>query len=98
MGSWKTAWANACKTAKVSYRWHDLRHTFISRLAENPEVSEETLRALAGHVSKRMLERYSHIRTQPKREAIASLEKDSLPSAVVLRYSVRDIQKAFKRI
>jgi integrase len=75
--SWKTAWANACKTAKVRYRWHDLRHTFISRLAENPEVSEETLRALAGHVSKQMLERYSHIRTQPKRKAIASLERDN---------------------
>ena len=80
MGSWKTACGNACKTAEVRYRWHDLRHTFISRLAENSEVSEETLRALAGHVSKRMLERYSHIRTQPKREAIESLEKDSLPS------------------
>jgi integrase len=77
IGSWKTAWANARKVAKVRYRWHDLRHTFVSRLAENPDVSEETLRALAGHVSKQMLERYSHIRTQPKRKAIASLERDN---------------------
>ncbi len=29
---------------------------------------------LAGHVSKRLLERYSLIRTQAKRDAIASLE------------------------
>ncbi|HEY6418246.1 MAG TPA: hypothetical protein VIX59_04515 [Candidatus Binataceae bacterium] len=42
-------------TAKVDYRWHDLRHTFVTRLAENPSVSEETIRALAGHVSRRML-------------------------------------------
>jgi hypothetical protein len=40
-------------------------------------VSEETIRALAGHVSKRMLERYSHnIRVQAKQAAIAALERD----------------------
>ncbi len=69
MGSWKTA----CKKAGVKYRWHDSRHTFVSRLAENPTVSEETIRALAAHVSQRMLQRYSHIRLQAKRAAIESL-------------------------
>jgi hypothetical protein len=43
-------------------------------LAENPNVSEETIRALAGHVSRKMLERYSHIRVQAKQAAIAALE------------------------
>ena len=52
------------------------KNTFVSRLAENPHVSEETIKALAGHVSKRMLERYSHIRTEAKRAAIRSLEAD----------------------
>jgi integrase len=74
-GEWKKAWTGMCKRAGVEYRWHDLRHTFISRLAENPNVSEETIRQLAGHVSKRMLERYSHIRTQSKRAAIATLDE-----------------------
>lgn len=60
--------------AKVDCRWHDLRHTFITRLAENPNVSEETIRSLAGHVSRRMLERYSHIRTRAKEDAIRTLE------------------------
>ena len=59
----------------MRYRWHDLRHTFISRLAESTSVSEETIRALAGHVSRQMLERYSHIRSQAKRAAIHSLEE-----------------------
>jgi len=45
-------------------------------LAENPSVSEETIRALAGHVSRRMLENYSHIRTRAKEDAIRSLESD----------------------
>ena len=69
----------ACaQRCKVDYRWHDLRHTFVTRLAENPSVSEETIRALAGHVSRRMLERYSHIRTRAKEEAILTLEQPNL--------------------
>jgi len=74
MAEWKSAWRVARRAARVHYRWHDLRHTFISRLAENPKISEQTITALAGHVSKRMLERHSHIRAQAKRDAIASLE------------------------
>jgi len=80
MGSWRKAWLDARNEAKVSYRWHDLRHTFISRLAENPNVSEETIRALAGHVSHQMLERYSHIRSQAKVAAIQSLEQPAKKS------------------
>jgi len=71
---WKGAWQTARTKAVLTYRWHDLRHSFVSRLAESPHVSEETIRALAGHVSRRMLERYSHIRTHAKRAAILGLE------------------------
>jgi integrase len=73
MQSWQRAWRTALQEAGVYYRWHDLRHTFITRLAENPAVSEQTIKALAGHVSKQMLERYSHIRRQAKQDAIAAL-------------------------
>jgi integrase len=81
--SWQRAWRTALKQAGLAeksrnnllqYRWHDLRHTFITRLAENPAVSEQTIKALAGHVSKQMLERYSHIRHQAKLDAIAALQ------------------------
>jgi integrase len=74
IGEWKKAWKDACKTSKVRYRWHDLRHTFITRLAERPEVSEQTIMSLAGHVSRSMLARYSHIRSQAKQAAISALE------------------------
>jgi integrase len=74
IGEWKGAWRRALKTAGVKARWHDLRHTLVSRLAENPAVSEETIRALAGHVSRTMLARYSHIRAEAKRAAILALE------------------------
>jgi integrase len=84
MQSWVRAWHTALKGAGAHYRWHDLRHTFISRLAENPAVSEQTIKALAGHVSKQMLDRYSHIRTRAKEQAIAALHasRPQLPAEV----------------
>lgn len=57
-----------------SFRFYDARHSFVTRLAENPAVSEETIRQLAGHVSTRMLSRYSHVQAQARRDAIATLE------------------------
>jgi integrase len=71
---WKSAWTAACRSAALRYRWHDLQHTFVSRIAENPAVSEQTIMALAGHVSKSMLARYSHIRQAAKLAAIEALE------------------------
>ena len=72
--SYKRAFDTAREKAEVTYRLYDARHTFITRLAENPAVSEETIRQLAGHVSPRMLARYAHIRVQARRDAIATLE------------------------
>ena len=92
MGSWKKAWARACKVAGVRYRWHDLRHTFVSRLAENPNVSEQTIRALAGHVSERMLERYSHIRRHAKDAAITALERVSVTVEPLVGFEEHTIQ------
>jgi integrase len=66
--SW--GWDQLRKNTGVSCRLHDLRHTFATRLAENG-VSESTMLAPMGHMSRAMLERYSHIRMAAKREAIA---------------------------
>jgi integrase len=72
MHRWKVAWESARKAAGVSCRFHDLRHTFISRLAES-QASDSTVMALAGHVSRAMMERYSHIRMEAKRLAVDDL-------------------------
>jgi integrase len=74
--SYRTAFDTARTKAGVNIRFYDARHTFVTRLAENPAVSEETIRQLAGHVSPRMLARYAHIRAQARRDAIAALEPD----------------------
>ena len=90
IGSWRKAWRLACKAAGVRYRPHDMRHTFISRLAENPTVSEQTIKALAGHVSRQMLERYSHIRSQAKQAAIQALDANAIaPVLEKRRYNFR---------
>jgi hypothetical protein len=75
--SYRTAFETARKRSGVRCRFYDARHTFITRLAENPAISEETIRQLAGHVSPRMMSRYAHIRTKARREAIATLEVDA---------------------
>ncbi|HEY6345904.1 MAG TPA: site-specific integrase, partial [Bryobacteraceae bacterium] len=68
----KHAWETLRKHEGVSCRLHDLRHTFATRLAE-AGVSESTMLALMGHMSRSMLERYSHIRMAAKREAVAGI-------------------------
>jgi integrase len=74
MKTWRTAWRNLTKAAGLQgLRFHDLRHDCITRLAE-AGVPEQTLMSIAGHVSREMLEHYSHIRIQAKRDAVAALE------------------------
>jgi integrase len=68
----KTAWDSIRKDSGVSCRLHDLRHTALTKMAE-AGVPESTMLALAGHMSRAMLERYSHIRMAAKREAVESL-------------------------
>ena len=65
-------WDQLRAATGVRCRLHDLRHTFATRLAENG-VSESTMLALMGHMSRAMLERYSHIRVAAKRDAIAGI-------------------------
>jgi integrase len=74
IGSWKVAWTAARKAAGVECRWHDCRHSFISKLAEG-QASDATIMALAGHLSRKMMERYSHTRNEAKRAAISALDK-----------------------
>jgi integrase len=72
--TWRTAWRTLTRAAGLKgLRFHDLRHHAITRLAE-AGVPEQTLMAIAGHVSREMLEHYSHIRMEAKRQAVAAIE------------------------
>jgi integrase len=69
----KTAWGHILKRAKiVSFRWHDLRHHFASRLVQRG-VPLNTVRDLLGHSSIAMSLRYAHLAPDQRREAVARL-------------------------
>jgi len=71
--SFRTAWRSLTVTAGLrGFRFHDLRHQAITELAEGG-ASDATLMAIAGHMSRRMLEHYSHVRMAVKREAVGKL-------------------------
>jgi integrase len=63
---------HSLKSPLAGLRFHDLRHHAITELAES-QVSDQTIMAIAGHVSQRMLARYSHVRTEARKRAVAAL-------------------------
>ncbi len=78
-----SAWDTLRKRAGVECRLHDLRHTTATKMAE-AGVPESTMLAIMGHMSRAMLERYSHIRMAAKREAVKSLELPKVGPQLVL--------------
>jgi integrase len=80
--SWRTAWRKLTEAAGIKgFRFHDCRHHAITELAES-QASDSTIMALAGHVSRKMLEHYSHVRQEAKREAVnvLSAKRPSKPT------------------
>jgi len=74
MGSWKTAWDKLRNAAGMpTLRMYDLRHHAVTKMLENPNVSERTALEIFGHISNRMLSRYSHTRTEAKKTAVEAL-------------------------
>src|SRR5918994_1040285 len=74
MLQWDTAWrALRDGVGLHGLRFHDLRHTVITELAEMG-VADHVLESISGHLSRRMLEHYSHIRIDAKRQALDALD------------------------
>jgi integrase len=62
--------ASACREAGIrDLRWHDLRHTFGTRLAEAGH-SEATIAELMGHSEPKTTRRYTHGTERAKRAAV----------------------------
>jgi len=56
-----------------NFRWHDLRHTFISRLVMK-DVNLRTVQELAGHKTISMTTRYAHLAPEHNQAAIEKLD------------------------
>jgi integrase len=77
--SWKVAWTTARTAAGVSCRFHDLRHTTVTRLLEHG-VSFAVVATIMGWsagTAVRMAKRYGHIGQSAQRAALSLLVKTS---------------------
>ncbi len=72
-----SAWDSLRERAGVKCRLHDMRHTVATKMAE-AGTPESTMLALMGHMSRAMLERYSHIPMAAKRDVVESLSLKKL--------------------
>lgn len=75
VGTLKTAWKTAKKVAGVELRWHDLRHTAVTRLLESgqnlPMVA--SIMGWSASTTVRMAQRYGHISTDARRAAMEAM-------------------------
>ncbi len=69
-----TSFANAVTAAGVEdFRFHDLRHTFASRLVQ-AGVSLYKVQTLLGHQTPQMVQRYAHLAPDTFKEAVEALD------------------------
>jgi integrase len=75
IGSWKKSWASACKHAKIKLRFHDLRHTAVTRLLEIGIDLERVARILGWSpgTTTEMARRYGHLSQASLRSAVEGL-------------------------
>ena len=83
----KKAFSAACRQAGITdFRFHDLRHTFGTRLAD-AGVDVVKIKELMGHASIVTTMRYIHATDQGKRGAITVLSEYRHGSDIVARLS-----------
>ena len=74
--SLRSAWRSLRKAAGLDgIRFHDLRHSFISLMAERG-VPLAIVQSMVGHMSARMTRYYTHISSQAARQAVELLDQE----------------------
>ena len=75
--SWVWEWERFRQMAGISHRrFHDLRHSYISRAAE-AGIPSAVLEAQVGHMSAEMIRWYTHISTRAQHKAACQIEANS---------------------
>ena len=74
------SWYRILKAAEiVGFRWHDLRHTFASKLVQRGVALFQVSKWM-GHASIRMTEKYAHLDPRQNADALELLAVPLLPS------------------
>jgi integrase len=94
---WRTALKQMLVAAEIEISAYSFRHHAITKLLENPDVSEETAESIAGHISHRMKKRYSHTRIEIKRAAVAALERPARIAPKSVRPDVQQLASGRRR-
>ena len=75
--SWEKEWKTFRKLAKIEHRrFHDLRHTYITRAAESG-VPVQVIQSQVGHMSEAMVHHYTHISQAAIHKAVELMEKQN---------------------
>ncbi|MGA9738706.1 MAG: tyrosine-type recombinase/integrase [Candidatus Sulfotelmatobacter sp.] len=74
--SWRYALNEMFVAAEITdISAYAFRHHALTKLVENPKISLETVRSIAGHISPLIINRYSHVRLDAQRAAVEALER-----------------------
>ena len=75
-------WRSALTAARIpNFRFHDLRHTFASRLAMTPGVDLYTVQRAGGWKTPIMVQRYAHLSPDHIRAAVEKLAQGTSSAA-----------------
>lgn len=71
--SWSWEWEALCEALSLRHRFHNLRHTYITRCAE-AGLPIEVVMSQVGHMSAAMSRHYTHISTRALHRAASQLD------------------------
>jgi integrase len=81
--SWRSAWRRLRTAAGFNgLRFHDLRHSFISLMAERG-APLPVVQSMVGHMSAKVTRHYTHISSQAARQAVELLDKPAFVGTFV---------------
>lgn len=83
MGSWRVAWKACCRRAGIQMRFHDLRHTAVTRMLRGGITLTTVARMVGWSPSTMFLmtKRYAHITEPEMQKAAAVLQRTSSGNA-----------------